>query len=575
MTLSGIVVASLPLLTMVSTRVAPVILVLSVALLLLTRPFSSRKFHFQNVVASKHVWLPLLLTATLLGWILLSILWTPNAYQTLLQFFKLFGIIILGCCLLMVSTSADKRSVYLGLRATLPIAALIMILIEFTFNSNSMGAYLNRSAVTLALLALCIVPKSYKDAHWSDFTTLFFIAVAIFFSNSETAKFVFPAVLIVSFVARALPRFTMWIGAAGIIAVTLLTPYLINSGAIGSVAKYLALDSFLGWGGRLQIWKNYSELVFHQPWFGAGFDSSKLIATDLYKLPDKVVWLGGESWHPHNAFLQIWVELGAIGAAITAALLASVLLLFAKSDNFSRSLKVAWMAGAALVAFGSHGIWQSWWIALGFISYFATSSRSYSDEVLATDVSNGHGHDPENTPVQRTFNFYKPWLATHGLTGVLSAIGGAGIAVLIMSGSGAPDTQTQSDEGKFVVDITPDELAKTRKNISEIEKFKKGLERYKKDHGEYPKSPTLTAAHKVLLPLSKGYVQKFGNIWPRSARGVFLYRSDGKNYKIMFYRFGDCFLVRRLRPDLIDPYRFSGPVDCSAYGVWTEGARNW
>jgi O-antigen ligase len=73
--------------------------------------------------------------------------------------------------------------------------------------------------------------------------------------------------------------------------------------------------------------------------------------------------------HPHNAALQVWLELGAPGAALFALLTAIV---------WGALARVEWppvfaaAAGASLTiaflgCFTTYGIWQEWW--LGTLSF--------------------------------------------------------------------------------------------------------------------------------------------------------------------------------------------------------------
>ena len=68
--------------------------------------------------------------------------------------------------------------------------------------------------------------------------------------------------------------------------------------------------------------------------------------------------------HPHNAALQWWVELGAIGAVLGAAVaLLATGALRRIPDPRSAATGVALLASAATVGCMSFGVWQSWWIA--------------------------------------------------------------------------------------------------------------------------------------------------------------------------------------------------------------------
>jgi O-antigen ligase len=67
--------------------------------------------------------------------------------------------------------------------------------------------------------------------------------------------------------------------------------------------------------------------------------------------------------HPHNAALQIWVELGAVGAALTATALLLLLRLMASLRTESLAPRLALLMGAAAVSLVGHGAWQGWWPA--------------------------------------------------------------------------------------------------------------------------------------------------------------------------------------------------------------------
>jgi O-antigen ligase len=74
--------------------------------------------------------------------------------------------------------------------------------------------------------------------------------------------------------------------------------------------------------------------------------------------------------HPHNAALQLWLELGGIGAVLYATLYVVCLIGLLRLPLTRRALA----AGAALVAavfvIGqlSFNVWQSWWLCAQFLT---------------------------------------------------------------------------------------------------------------------------------------------------------------------------------------------------------------
>jgi O-antigen ligase len=68
--------------------------------------------------------------------------------------------------------------------------------------------------------------------------------------------------------------------------------------------------------------------------------------------------------HPHNAPLQILLELGAVGAAIVFALL---MLLCGRIAGLSRPDRVCGQAlfvGTLAIACTAYGLWQNQWLAM-------------------------------------------------------------------------------------------------------------------------------------------------------------------------------------------------------------------
>jgi O-antigen ligase len=68
-------------------------------------------------------------------------------------------------------------------------------------------------------------------------------------------------------------------------------------------------------------------------------------------------------WHPHNAALQVWVELGAIGAALAIAVVVLLLRRIAKLPGEMLAVSLALLSAVAAVSLVGHGAWQAWWPA--------------------------------------------------------------------------------------------------------------------------------------------------------------------------------------------------------------------
>ena len=85
-------------------------------------------------------------------------------------------------------------------------------------------------------------------------------------------------------------------------------------------AVFDAVDGFKDSAGhRLLIWSFVGTRISERPALGWGLDSSRAIPGGKYEIRPGQARL---PLHPHNAALQIWLELGGIGALPAAALIA-------------------------------------------------------------------------------------------------------------------------------------------------------------------------------------------------------------------------------------------------------------
>ena len=129
-------------------------------------------------------------------------------------------------------------------------------------------------------------------------------------------------------------------------------------------------DSFkMSAGHRLLIWSFAGDRIAERPVTGWGLDSSRAIPGGDDPIRP------GEPWmplHPHNAALQVWLELGAPGAVLFA--LMAAIAWGALADVEWPPLFAA-AAGASLTVafvgcFATYGIWQEWWIGTLSFSLF-------------------------------------------------------------------------------------------------------------------------------------------------------------------------------------------------------------
>lgn len=243
-------------------------------------------------------------------------------------------------------------------RAGMPLHALI--------RSRGEAWDLKRSAIPPVLMVWPAI--TYCVARGRPLLALGLYAsalVGVLFSHSGSAAFALGAGAASYVLARFAPKLAVGLFALGMAALILMAPW---SGTIASRFMPAEAESALSEehaAHRLQIWNAFEVRAHDRPILGHGFDTSFKVSTAPHPggIPpgpeDHVIM----NLHPHNIFLQFWVEFGVLGAMAAAAAAAFVL----KRLTGFRAGEMAARLGllASVVAIGLVGLsaWQPWWLA--------------------------------------------------------------------------------------------------------------------------------------------------------------------------------------------------------------------
>ena len=326
-------------------------------------------------------------------WMAASIAWTsfPMASATStalrLTLTLLVGLIVLATVDGMDDRECRRTSKALAAGAVL--ALLVLLAINLMEGSGLLGdpqesflftRWLDRGATVMAIL---IWPACYaleRLGPWRRAICLLLLAaMAIGVTHSLSAK----VALLAGFGAAALTwRFPQKgaLALGGLMVGLWLAMPLIGA-AIPSP------DVVSQWPGlttsahhRLTIWGHVSGLIEHSPWIGHGIESSRVFAdktTITAYLPDRSPAIEDLlPLHPHNAALQIYLELGAIGALLAAILIATVAWRISRSpaDAKAKAAMAGVFAATYTIAMVSYGIWQTWWVSMIWLAAAFTAA---------------------------------------------------------------------------------------------------------------------------------------------------------------------------------------------------------
>ncbi len=115
---------------------------------------------------------------------------------------------------------------------------------------------------------------------------------------------------------------------------------------------------------RVAIAQSFGAAVAQAPWIGSGYGMglrfAEVPASQALEPEMRAMLAVG---HPHNSFLQIWAELGFVGAALAALVAFLALRAAAALPRLLFATALGLLGAAVAVMFVEHGAWQGWWTA--------------------------------------------------------------------------------------------------------------------------------------------------------------------------------------------------------------------
>ncbi len=182
------------------------------------------------------------------------------------------------------------------------------------------------------------------------------------------------------------PRIAAGALITGLAIITIGAPFLFRATAWATRSLTdMGLAEF-SLSHRLAIWHFASRRVDARPLFGWGLDASRNIGSGALVGVKDAPELSARAaealpLHPHNATLQVWLELGLVGTTLVTALVAVAILAIVSrvQTPLERAAALAMTASAMVIAELSFGIWQGWWLStlwlLGIIMVVLVAPR--------------------------------------------------------------------------------------------------------------------------------------------------------------------------------------------------------
>ena len=316
-------------------------------------------------------WLGWLISA-FLGWSMITLLWSPQPLPGFLDIIAVGAVIPLAALLIIEFSSLARQHIRLALIVGLSAAALLLILeingatqVHLLDDDVLWLYHLNRCAVLLAILVWTVPLTTPADGPWRWLTIIpfFFVALALVYTQSQAAQLAFLGAALTGLILSLLPMLRL--AAYSAIAVAMLAvPFSLPvlEDLTRSLPGVVQADGHTE--HRLVIWKAYSETIKTRPVVGGGMRADRVIGKDELAERSDITRFNEPPTHPHNFILEIWTNLGLIGAALAAAIIGTVGLITGTMARRHARLTTQVFGAAFVYASTGASAVQVWWLAI-------------------------------------------------------------------------------------------------------------------------------------------------------------------------------------------------------------------
>ena len=310
----------------------------------------------------------------------LTVIWSISPDRTLHIAVKLIPIVIGGWLLIGAAAQLDQRARQRASMALVIGAFIAIVLIGFEVATDGLIQgllrgrgleapgnvnHLNRTASAVAILVWPLwLVLDRRFGALAAAAGLGVAVVALFGLDPDTPLFTVFAGTIFLGLAYVAPRLAQGILIAGVLIAALSIPlYPMILPVVDSTLTSLSLSDFT-LRHRFAIWDFAATRTMEQPLLGWGLGASRVVPG-----ADGIAELVGARaealpLHPHNALLQLWLELGIPGIVLALTAVVAILARIRRHISGRKELAVALTVifSATLIAELSYGIWQTWWL---------------------------------------------------------------------------------------------------------------------------------------------------------------------------------------------------------------------
>ena len=337
------------------------------------------------------------------AWALVSILWTAEPGAAAEKLLHLLGVLVAG--LIVGDIALGLRQTERRILARFLIAGVLLagVLMTVELITDAPIKHLLRSELDdeslilssfnrgATMFALLVWPATLLLYRWRWAAAIaFWIGTLILLLTllSGAAVLAVAAGGIVFLLAWFAPRRMPVLLAALISAYMLASPLISGTLAGRDTVMRYENDLTRSTYHRLLVWSFTAERILERPILGWGFDSSRRIPGGELMLDTSEQAM---PLHPHNGALQLWLELGAVGAVLATLLPVWLLLALRRAPlRLDDAATMGFITSTFVILCLSYGLWQSWWLsAIWLVAGFMIAARNDRVEEALTAPADG------------------------------------------------------------------------------------------------------------------------------------------------------------------------------------------
>lgn len=354
------------------------------------------------------------ITAIIAAYVVLgaaSIAWEVEPGNALAKLPELIGLIIGGAVITLAARAMpDAWRDSLPAAAILGLAASVCLAVADTLSHMEFGYILKELGGNKAIRMQSLQPTMFKAAasvatvmivplmgwtigrrNWR-LAAILIVAVVVLtvLSHSNAALLGLAGGVVCAVVWLWRPRLAAWGVAMLVVGLFVALPFANRLPKSDRLAEIGLPNSTIH---RTVIWAFVADRIAERPLLGWGLNSSRaipggdtIVSIWHRHVPPKTGLLAQEvqllPLHPHNFILQVWLETGAIGAALFSGFLLALTRAAAAMPRRAGAMAGATLVSAVLVGGTTFGLWQAWWLCCVWIAALmvALAARSLGDQ---------------------------------------------------------------------------------------------------------------------------------------------------------------------------------------------------